>query len=55
MISRNPAPYRTPDGSKKMVPMMGLEEAQEFGYLKTPDYEAVELPYGESGRLRMYI
>jgi serpin B len=43
------------DGSRKMVPMMGLGEAQEFGYLKTPDYEAVELPYGESGRLGMYI
>jgi serpin B len=43
------------DGSKKMCPMMRLAEAKEFRYLETPDFEAIELPYGESGRLAMYL
>jgi len=43
------------DGSKRMCPMMRLAEPKEFGHLETPDFEAIELPYGQSGRLAMYL
>jgi len=43
------------DGSKRMCPMMRLTEPKEFGHLETPDFEAIELPYGQSGRLAMYL
>ena len=43
------------NGSKKMHPMMSMTNAQELGYLETPEFQAVRLPYGESGRLGMYV
>ena len=42
-------------GSKKICPMMRMSKAKDFPYLETPDFEAIELPYGESARLGMYL
>jgi serpin B len=43
------------NGTKKMHPMMTMTNAEELLYLETSQFQAVKLPYGESGRLGMYV
>ena len=43
------------NGSKKMHPMMAMDGERTFDYLETKEFQAVRLPYGETGRLGMYI
>ncbi len=42
------------DGSKHTKPMMH-QTREDFSYLETDDFQAVELPYGEKKRLGMYV
>ncbi len=41
------------DGSKHQKPMMH-QTREDFSYLETDDFQAVELPYGDKKRLGMY-
>jgi serine protease inhibitor len=43
------------NGTKKMHPMMTMTNAEELPYLETSQFQAIRLPYGESGRLGMYV
>lgn len=43
------------NGTKKMHPMMSMTNAVKVPYLETSQFQAVRLPYGESGRLGMYV
>ena len=43
------------NGTVKMHPMMAMTNAEELPYLETSQFQAVRLPYGETGRLGMYV
>ncbi len=45
--------FQLSDGSTKQHPIMFREG--EFSYLNGEDFQAVSIPYGETGRLRMYV
>ncbi|WP_052461903.1 serpin family protein [Sporosarcina koreensis] len=45
--------FRLSDGSRADVPIMNLQE--ELPYRETDQFQAVSLPYGEDGRMRMDV
>jgi serine protease inhibitor len=47
------APFTLTDGTQVSCQMMNLTSS--FPYLSGPDFQAVELPYGQTGRLSMLI
>lgn len=47
------ADFHITSGNPVKVPMMS--QSGSYDYLETPDFQAVRLPYGEEGRLAMYI
>ncbi|MFO7952990.1 MAG: serpin family protein [Bacillota bacterium] len=46
-------PFNLPDGSEKEHPVMF--QNSEFSYLETDLFQAVRLPYGDEGRIGMYV
>lgn len=46
--------FTSANGTKGMRPMM-QQARKDFNYLETDDFQTVELPYGQSKRLGMYI
>jgi serpin B len=49
------APFTLNDGTRVSCQMMKMTRADRFPYLSGPDFQAVELLYGRTGRLRMLI
>ena len=49
------APFTLSDGTEVSCQMMTMTRAGRFPYLSGPDFQAVELLYGKTGRLRMLI
>ncbi|HEV2442469.1 MAG TPA: serpin family protein [Steroidobacteraceae bacterium] len=49
------APFTLSDGSEVSCRMMKMNRPGRFSYLSVPDFQAVELPYGSTRRLRMLI
>ena len=45
--------FYLPDGNEIRVPMM--HQREKLDYLENKDFQAVRLPYGEEGRISMYV